>query len=493
MKKLAVLLTAALLSVSAFAQKTTVRGVVLDSLTRVGEPAAILQFYRLPDMEKAVAFTTTDEEGRFSHSFTLAGDYVMVFDNMGRKVQRRNFTVPADTPEVDLGEILAQDSAEMLEAGTVTAMRTLVKMEVDKMTYNVEDDADSKTSTVLDMLRKVPMVSVDGQDNISVNGSSNFQVYVDGKPNQMLSQNASTIFKMMPASSVKNIEVVTNPGVKYDAEGVGGVLNITTNKEVTGGSSMAEGFYGTVMAMASTRGGGGGVSGSLQKGKFAMSLNANVMYNSMGNTTSDVERVQDSGFTMQTHSSSKMTIPIAMVNSTASYDIDSLNLVSATLGVMHFGMKQSSGITNTLFAYPGADPFGYNGTTEGLNNRTNLSLGADYQHLWADAPGRSLVFSYQFNGAPSVNNSVNTFDGSSIPGFDLTNRKSDGRTGSTDHTFQADFTTPLGTSLTLSTGAKFIARHNSSDQTDYLWNGSAYVENPLGSLQYDFYNRIGAA
>jgi outer membrane receptor protein involved in Fe transport len=493
MKKLVVLLTAALLSVSAFAQKTTVKGVVLDSLTRVGEPAAILQFYRLPDLEKAVAFTTTDEEGRFSHSFTLAGDYVMVFDNMGRKVQRRTFTVPADTPEVDLGEILAQDSAEMLQAGTVTAMRTLVKMEVDKMTYNVEDDADSKTSTVLDMLRKVPMVSVDGQDNISVNGSSSFQVYVDGKPNQMLSQNASTIFKMMPASSVKNIEVVTNPGVKYDAEGVGGVLNITTNKEVTGGSSMAEGFYGTVMAMASTRGGGGGVSGSLQKGKFAMSLNANVMYNSMGNTTTDVERVQDGGFTMQTHSSSKMTMPIGMLNATASYDIDSLNLVSATLGVMHFGMKQSSGITNTLFAYPGADPFGYNGTTEGINNRTNLSVGADYQHLWANAPGRSLVFSYQFNGAPSVNNSLNTFDGSTIPGYDLTNRKSDGRTGSTDHTFQADFTTPLGSSLTLSAGAKFISRHNSSDQTDYLWNGSSYVENPLGSLKYDFYNRIGAA
>ena len=206
---------------------------MLDSLTRMGEPAAILQFYRLPDLEKAAAFTTTDEEGRFSHTFTLAGDYVMVFDNMGRKVQRRNFTVPADTPVVDLGEILAQDSAETLKAGQVTAMRPLVKMEVDKMTYNVEDDVDSKTSTVLDMLRKVPMVSVDGQDNISVNGSSSFQVYVDGKPNQMLSQNASTIFKMMPASSVKNIEVVTNPGVKYDAEGVGGVLNITTNKEMT--------------------------------------------------------------------------------------------------------------------------------------------------------------------------------------------------------------------------------------------------------------------
>ncbi len=493
MKKIVVLALAALVSLSAFAQKTTVKGVVLDSLTRVGEPAAILQFYRLPDLEKAVAFTTTDEEGNFSHSFTLEGDYVLVFDNLGRQVQRRYFTVPADTEVVDLGEILAQDSAEMLKAGQVTAMRPLVKMEVDKMTYNVEDDVDSKTSTVLDMLRKVPMVSVDGQDNISVNGSSSFQVYVDGKPNQMMSQNASTIFKMMPASTVKNIEVVTNPGVKYDAEGVGGVLNITTNKEVTGGVSAADGFYGTVTAMGSTRGGGAGVSASLQKGKLSASINANAMYNVSKGTTSDMERTQDSGFSTNTHTTSDMTMPMAMVNGSVSYEIDTLNLVSATVGVMHFGMKNSSGITNTIFTSPGADPFGYTGTTESVNNRTSLSLGADYQHLWADAPGRSLVLSYQFNGAPSVNNSLNTFNGSSIAGFDLTDRKSLGTTGSFDHTFQADFTTPLGSALTLNTGAKYIYRHNSSDQTDYLWNGSTFVENPASSLQYDFYNRIGAA
>ena len=77
---------------------------------------------------------------------------------------------------IDLVEILAQDQVETLQAGTVTAMRPLVKMEVDKMIYNVAEAVDAKTSTVLDMLRKVPMVSVDGQDNITVNGSSSFQV-----------------------------------------------------------------------------------------------------------------------------------------------------------------------------------------------------------------------------------------------------------------------------------------------------------------------------
>ena len=492
MKKLAVLLAAALLSVSAFAQKTTVQGVVLDSLTRLGEPAAILQFYRLPDLEKAAAFTTTDEEGRFSHTFTLAGDYVMVFDNMGRKVQRRSFTVPADTPVVDLGEILAQDSAETLKAGQVTAMRPLVKMEVDKMTYNVEDDVDSKTSTVLDMLRKVPMVSVDGQDNISVNGSSSFQVYVDGKPNQMLSQNASTIFKMMPASSVKNIEVVTNPGVKYDAEGVGGVLNITTNKSATGGASMADGFYGTLRGMASTRGAGGGFFGGLQKGKFAMSANINTMYGANNKTEMDLERIQDSGFTTKTHTASAMKTPMVMGNLSASYEIDSLNLVSATAGIMHFGMN-NDGLTSTSLLFPGRDAFSYNGTSATTNNRSSISASADYQHLWADVPGRSFTLSYQFNAAPSVNNTLNTFGGASLTGFDLTDRKTDGRENSVDHTIQADFTTPLGSLHTLSTGANFIGPHKSSDQTGYLWDGSRFVENPLTSLNYNYYNRIAAA
>ena len=123
----------------------------------------------------------------------------------------------------------------------------------------------------------------------------------------------------------------------------------------------------------------------------------------------------------------------------------------------------------------------------------NISASADYQHLWADIPGRSFTLSYQFNATPGVNNTLNTYGGVAVPGFDLTDRKSDGTTGSSDHTVQADFTTPLGQAFTLSTGVKYINRHNNSDQTDYLWDGSSFVVNPASSLQYDFYNRIGAA
>ena len=491
MKKFIIVLAALCLSIAASAQKTTVKGVVLDSLTRMGEPAAILQFFQYGESDKPVAFTTTDEEGHFSIDLTIKGDYCLVFDNMGRKKQRICFTL--DEEEViDLGEILAQDAAETLKAGTVTAMRPLVKMEVDKITYNVEDDVDSKTSTVLDMLRKVPMVSVDGQDNISVNGSSSFVVYVDGKPNQMMSQNASQIFKMMPASSVKNVEVVTNPGVRYDAEGVAGVLNITTNKAVTGGSSAADGMYGTLRAQASTRGYGGGLFGSMQQGKFSLTANVNAMKQESKGTVMDMTRVQDNGFSTSTHTESNMSMPMLMGNLSASYEIDSQNLVSATLGLMHFGTNNTSGTTNTMLFAPEADAFTYTGTTESLMTRNSISAGADYQHTWADVPGRTFTLSYQYNGAPSVNNTLNTFNAESIPGFDLTDRKSDGKTGSTDHTVQADFTTPMGEWLSLSTGAKYIDRHNSSSQQDYLWDGTKFIINPLSSLDYDFYNRIGA-
>ena len=141
-----------------------------------------------------------------------------------------------------------------LDGSAVVAQKILVKMDADRVTYKVEDDIDAKTSTVLEMLRKVPMVSVDAQDNITVNGSSSFQVYVDGMPNQMLSANPSQILKMMPATAVKHIEVITNPGAKYDAEGVGGVINLITGLQKEDGKSLAEGQYGSVTLQGSTKG-----------------------------------------------------------------------------------------------------------------------------------------------------------------------------------------------------------------------------------------------
>ncbi len=492
MKKIFTAIVASILfGTVASAQQTNVTGIVLDSLSREGEPAAILQFFKAPDYDKPVAFTTTDNDGKFSQALSEKGEYRMVFNNMGRKSVTHSFTLDGTAPSLDLGTILVQDDIRTLEAGTVVAQRPLVRMEVDRMTYDVANDVDSRTSTVLDMLRKVPMVSVDGQDNITVNGSSSFVVYVDGKPNQMISSNPSVVFKMMPASAVKDISVVTNPGVRYDAEGVGGVLQITTNREVTGGASAAEGAYGTLTAQASTRGGGAGVFYNQQKGKFAMSLTGNAMLNNSPGTTIDIERTTTAGMTTSMHSEGTMKNPIALGNLNLSYEIDSLNLVSATAGLMRLGtISDNTGLTTMGF---GGTGFSYTSSTWSKGNTASVTASADYQHLWAGSPNRSFVLSYQFSASPTVTESKNTFGRTDNPLLDLTDRRTDGKTNSLDHTVQADFTTPVDGIGTLSTGAKFISRHNFSDQMNYLWNGSGWDHNKAGSTKYDYFNRIGAA
>ena len=138
-----------------------------------------------------------------------------------------------------------------LQEVEVVKQKSLVKSDIDKITYNIEDDPDSKSNSILEMLRKVPMVTVDGEENIQVNGSSSFKVYVNNKPNQMMTNNPKEVLKSMPANSIKRIEVITNPGPKYDAEGVGGILNIITHGQGV------EGYTATFSGNVSNRGAGG--------------------------------------------------------------------------------------------------------------------------------------------------------------------------------------------------------------------------------------------
>ena len=90
----------------------------------------------------------------------------------------------------------------------------------------MEADPDAASNNALDMLRKVPMITVDAEENIRLNGQSNYKVLVNGKSSAVMSgDNVKEVLKSMPANTIKNIEVITNPSSKYEAEGVGGIIN----------------------------------------------------------------------------------------------------------------------------------------------------------------------------------------------------------------------------------------------------------------------------
>lgn len=126
----------------------------------------------------------------------------MTISSVGRNNIVKNFSVKTGGQLVDFGTLYITDASNELGQVEVVAQKPLVKVDVDKIEYNIEDDPDSKTNTVIEMLRKVPLVTVDGEDNIQVNGSSSFKIHVNGKPNNMMSNNPKEVLKSMPANTI---------------------------------------------------------------------------------------------------------------------------------------------------------------------------------------------------------------------------------------------------------------------------------------------------
>lgn len=487
-RTIAALSLSAFISTSLIAQEIKIQGVVVDSLTREGEPFATIRVYKANNDKEPVAMGTTDLEGRFEQAVKRAGDYRVLFSSVGRKNINIPFSIPKGQTTLSLDTIYVTDDVTRLSGVEIVAQKPLVKMEVDKLSYSVENDIDAKSNSVLDMLRKVPMVTVDGNDNITVNGSSSFKVYVDGKPNVMMSSNPSEIFKNMPASSIKDIEVVTNPGARYDAEGVGGVLNLITDRTSESRKQLLNNYNATIRGMAANRGAGGGAFFSMQKNKFSMSVNANVMESFPMESQTELNRTQfTSDGESQLRSSSTMdnSFHIQMGNLNLSYEIDSLNLLTASAGVMGFGMDIDGQSRTDLGG------LAYTTRNDNKSKRLSVNGSVDYQHTFASNKERMLTLSYLITTAPQRTNNYSWFETDQTNSFlDLTDRYSHAKDNTIEHTWQADFSTPIAAGHKLDLGAKYILRDNTSRSDYYDLMGQEQLWDESSSLDYSHKNRI---
>ena len=281
-----------------------------------------------------------------------------------------------------------------LEGVTVKAQRQLIKQDIDRIGYDVQADEESKIQTVLDMLRKVPMVTVDGEDNIKVKGNSSFKIYKNGHLDPSLTQNAKEILKSMPASMVKRIEVITDPGAREDAEGVNAILNIVmmdgrSFNGVTGGVNLS---YSTTKAPS--------ISGNMttQFGKAILSIDAG--YNKMTEKSSesirDTERTYlESGRTLKSHSEGSNPGDIFYTDLSASYDIDTLNLLSASFGGYFYNVNVQGGGPTTMYDANQQPLYSYNEhywMPDYKHHSWNGRL--DYEHK-TKREGEKLTLSYR--------------------------------------------------------------------------------------------------
>ncbi len=469
--------------------QTTVKGVLMDETLGESEPFATVRVFKAGKTDKPVAMFLTDEDGKFSQEVKGKGKFDIVFSSIGKEDLKQTVTLGQENP-LDLGTLYMKENATMLKGVEIVAQKPLVKMEVDKMSYNVAEDEDSKSNTVLDMLRKVPMVTVDGQDNITVNGSSSFKVYVDGMPNVMFSSNPSMVFKSMPATAVKSIEVMTNPGAKYDAEGASGVLNIVMNKMdmATGGSAPSlNGYNGTVRASAGNKQLGASAFLNGQQGKLSYSANVMTSYNKPGNTTTEMEQTQigQGGTSQLMTSDNNVKTPFTMGSLSLGYQFDDMNALNFTAQVNSMSMKSTGTSLTTMGGSAYGESFSYGSTTDMKNSRTSFSGSLDYQHFFNKEHTQSLGFTYQLNYSPAKTESTNNF-GTTSDYIDLTDRYSENKDKTLNHTFQLDYTMPLGIGQTLSLGGKLQLHDATSDSKYYLEN----VYDLGSSSEYEYKNKI---
>ena len=453
----------------------SVKGVLLDSLSHEGEPYATIRIFLKTAPDEPVKLAVTDLDGKFNESLKDAGDYSLTITSIGKRTVMREFTLSAAQKSVDLGTLYTSEDSKVLSGVEVVAQKPLVKAEIDKISYSIEDDPDSKTNTTLEMLRKVPLVTVDAEDNIQVNGSSNFKVHVNGKPNTLMSNNPKEVLRSLPANSVKSIEVITEPGAKYDAEGIGGILNIITTE------AKMQGYNVTLGANAGNRNAGAYAYGTVQVGKFTATGNYsyNVQYAPRGYSSSGREDYTSEQYKyLSSNGSSKSDGNFQFGNIEASYEIDTLNLLTFSANI--FGGNFDSDNQSSTEMLDANRDFAYRYGTRGESSSGfgNVGVNVDYQHSMK-RKGEYLTASYKFNNSPN-NSEAETFyeDVENVP-FDLYDQRYDNDAHTAEHTLQLDYVNPLNEMHYIDAGAKYIFRKNASDSKYFL-------EQPDGSfLQSD--------
>lgn len=371
---------------------------------------------------------------------------------------------PADTvpePEVSIN----------LDDFVVTAQKEVIKSDGAKLTYDVSEDESAKGQTLLDALKKVPMVTVDAQDNIQINGNSGFKIYVNGKEDVMMEANYQKIFKAMPAESVQKIEVLTEPGAKYDAEGFGGILNLVTETQ-----QRRDGYSGSLSAGYGTKQGYLSAYGTVKADKVMVSLHATgamngfmpnktIQESSTSYLTSETDRM------LKTRTDNKVSFGYEDVGLNLSWEPSPRHLftMGGSFNNVNGYVDEFAG-TNTMYNASGIKRWSYNTAVDkGSVWNQGASANASYRIGFNDNSTHRLIFAYMFDfGRNFMDITLTTYNGDNYtimtPWQENKNHEY-----TRQHTVQADYSNPFGDGThTLDAGFKGIFRRNTAISSLYV-------------------------
>jgi outer membrane receptor protein involved in Fe transport len=362
-------------------QVAAVSGTLLDQSNN--QPLQFANVVLLKAQDSSfVAGAQTSENGAFAVEKVAAGSYLLRASVVGYQPIKKAITLTAAAPSLHLGTLKVAPTAVQLKGVVVQGEKAAVVDNLDKKVINVSKDLNSTGGTAVDVLQNVPSVSVDQSGQVSLRGTPNVTIYVDGKP-------APSTFRLdqLPASRIENVEVITNPSARYSAAGSGGVINITLKKQ------QKDGWNGQAVANVGTQ---DKYNTSLNVNRKAGKLNYFGSYDGSDNRwrgKSDLHQVATvANSTISTDQNGRNVSHGSYHGGRVGVDYDLNDNQKLTVAAdLSRNKSWSQENLNTLLTRNSNAPIALQNLGYSDEHQRELDASADYRRTWAGQKGRELT------------------------------------------------------------------------------------------------------
>ncbi len=439
--------------------------VVIDSTTNEPMDYVNVGLSKVKD-NKPVNGGVTDAKGKLVLQNISPDQYKLSIGFLGYETKFMLIETSPEKPDLNLGQVKLRPNTSTLNEVVIEGQKQIIENKIDRLVYNAEDDATNAGGDATDVLRKVPMLTVDMNGNIQLKGSA-VRVLINGKPSGTMANSVGDALKMIPAEQIKSVEVITSPSAKYDAEGSGGIINIITKK------SNAQGVSGSVNSSFGTRQNNGAVNLTAKTGRLSAntSIGTSLAY-PQSTRMNIINETQASKVSQQGYSDWSRNLYNGSFG--LDYDFNQYNNLSTNIKYNRFyngGDGEMDLFINNLPARS------FNLTDVGTNN---IDWNIDYRKTSKKA-GREFAVAAQITDGRNTNEFENRMNLAAISTPIITASNNIGK--NKEYTFQVDLIEPLKKGVTLELGAKAITRNiiskysnNSNQDFDYVQNvGAAYT------------------
>ena len=439
-----------------------VSGTVTDAAT--GKPVSYATVSVLDAATKSpVNGGVCGDDGKFVLPGIPAGTYTVQVSFLGYKNEERTGVVVPASGNADLGTVALGASAQKLGEVIVTGQKALIEERVDRTVYNAENDQTTRGGDATDVLKRVPMLSVDLDGNVSLRGSSSIKVLINNKPSTIAASSIADALKQIPADQIKTVEVITSPSAKYDAEGSGGIINIITKTNNLRGATLG------INSSTGLRSSNLGLNGSLRTGKMGFSLGG--FGRSQYNTPGEFSNVQTTrplaGGTPATTTQMANT-RLQQISGRYTlgwdYDIDKFNSLQASVS---YGTRNSrnyqDGLTTATYLglTPTGNPLSFSRrdvAVKDISGTVDASL--NYTHSF-EKPQHEFSILTLFSRNDRSNTFTNNIFAATAGG--PSRIQNNNPSYNEEYTVQFDYQNPISKTQILELGAKDILRRVNSD------------------------------